>query len=163
MAGIKCKVDLVIDLLTQTDPPSHAAFIAGGCTTFPEHWDMGTSHDVSQDYLPSYCHTSYTGVAAWFYRALAGILPDENAPGFKHIILAPQFTPRLQHVSAGYPSPYGFIESAWRWEEEDTVIYSGRIPNGTMASLDLSSDYSTNQSSSIPPGPFSIKVRAGKE
>jgi alpha-L-rhamnosidase len=50
----------------------------------------------------------------WFYRGLAGIVPDASGPGFKRVILRPQVVGDLTWVRARYDSVHGRVESAWR-------------------------------------------------
>lgn len=64
----------------------------------------------------SHNHPMNAGYDEWFYRGIAGIHPDENSPGFKKIVFRPSFTAKLKYASATYESPYGAIESNWRWE-----------------------------------------------
>ncbi len=39
-------------------------------------------------------------INAWFYKGLAGIFPDENQPGFKNVILKPNFVSGLKQFEA---------------------------------------------------------------
>ena len=45
----------------------------------------------------------------WLYENLAGIKPDPEQPGFKHIIMRPEPAGDLQFVKASHRSPYGLI------------------------------------------------------
>lgn len=53
-------------------------------------------------------------ISAWFYRSLAGIAPDPENPGFKHIIVRPSVVGELNWVKAHHDSPYGRISVAWK-------------------------------------------------
>ena len=64
--------------------------------------------------MNSFNHYSLGSVGAWLYSGAAGIQPDDASPGYKHFLLAPQFTTRLSYVKATLDSPYGAIASAWR-------------------------------------------------
>ena len=50
----------------------------------------------------------------WLYENLAGIRPDPEQPGFKHIVMKPQPVGDLKFVKATHRSPYGLIASDWR-------------------------------------------------
>jgi alpha-L-rhamnosidase len=62
-------------------------------------------------------------IGGWMYKALAGIKPDLEKPGFENIIVKPYFIAALQHVEAQYDSPRGIIKSAWT-REKKSLKYS---------------------------------------
>jgi alpha-L-rhamnosidase len=64
----------------------------------------------------SHSHPMNAGYDEWFFRGIAGIHPDERAPGFKRIIFRPYYTSKLQYAHATYESPYGRVLSDWKWE-----------------------------------------------
>lgn len=75
---------------------------------------------------------SLGGVDAWFYKALAGINPVEDYPGFKKIALKPNITGDLTWVKASYNSQYGEIVSSWKIEK-DFFIMDVAVPGNTSA------------------------------
>jgi alpha-L-rhamnosidase len=50
----------------------------------------------------------------WLYEDVAGIAPDEDRPGFRHILMRPTPVGDLTSVKASYRSLYGLISSEWR-------------------------------------------------
>ena len=54
---------------------------------------------------------------AWFYQHLAGIQPDAERPGFRHVLLRPEPVGDLAFVKASYRSMHGRIVSDWKVEE----------------------------------------------
>jgi alpha-L-rhamnosidase len=54
-------------------------FMVKGRTTIPEQWDGGGSWNH---------HALASPLDTWLYTTLAGIQPDESAPGFAHIVFA---------------------------------------------------------------------------
>ena len=52
-------------------------------------------------------------VSAWFYKALAGIQPDPQAPGFKHFFIRPNVVGDLTSARGQYDSIRGRIVSEW--------------------------------------------------
>ena len=73
----------------------------------------------------------------WCYERLAGIRPDMSAPGFKRIVLKPDFSvARLTRVSASHRSPYGIIASDWR-REGGTIRWKVTVPPNTTAEAHL--------------------------
>ncbi len=61
---------------------------------------------------------------------------DENNPGYKHIILHPETDASLTYAKGSYLSQYGRIESAWKFEDGNTV-YEITVPANTTATLTL--------------------------
>jgi alpha-L-rhamnosidase len=74
------------------------------------------------------------GYDEWFFRGIAGIHPDEKAPGYKKIVFRPYFTSKLKHASATYESPYGTIVSSWKIENEH-FTWDLKIPANCGADL----------------------------
>ena len=73
-------------------------------------------------------------VARWCYRGLAGIRPDESAPGFKKIIIKPSVVTGLTWVQAHHDSPYGRIVSNWK-REGAKLTMDVTIPVNTTATV----------------------------
>lgn len=111
--------------------------VKNGATTIWERWDGWTPEKGFQDSsMNSFNHHSLDSVGAWLYSGAAGIQPDEAHPGYKHFILAPQFTTRLAHVKASLDTPYGLIVSDWR-TEKNQMLYDVTIPPNSSALLKL--------------------------
>ena len=73
-------------------------------------------------------------IGSFFFQGLAGIRPDQSAPGFKKRLIKPQIVDRLEWVRAHYESSYGRIESNWRLEG-DVFSLSLTIPENTSATV----------------------------
>ncbi len=145
-------VDLALDLLTQEDYPGLGAFLKAGFTTFPERWDYENAI--------SFCHASFGGTAFWFLQALAGIRPDNDDPGLRTVIVAPQFTKRLPWARGSVQSHRGFIESSWKWKDKDTIGYRVTLPMGTAGELRIPEGYQTDYPGmSLQPGTTIITFR----
>lgn len=138
--------DLAYSLLLQTADPSWLYSVRQGATTIWERWNSYTIAtgfgDVSMN---SFNHYAYGSVAEWFYSGICGILPDENAPGFKHFFLKPSpdmrdFIPegqqRINSAKATYKSASGLIESGWN-KVNGEYVYNFTIPEGTTATVKL--------------------------
>jgi len=76
------------------------------------------------------------GLGYWFYYSLAGIEPDSSAPGFKKVIIRPDFINDLTFVSGAYTSNYGTIHSEWT-REKDMILLAIEIPANTTAKIYL--------------------------
>lgn len=84
----------------------------------------------------SHNHPMQAGFDAWFFYGIAGIKTDLNTPGFKRIILEPQLINELQYAEGSYQSPYGKIQSDWKWVNEQ-LVWKVSIPVNTTAQLKL--------------------------
>jgi alpha-L-rhamnosidase len=75
----------------------------------------------------------------WLYESLAGIRPDEAAPGFKHIVMRPDPVPGLDWVKASLRSPYGLIQSSWQKKGEE-FAWQITVPVGATATAYVPGD-----------------------
>ncbi len=125
--------DVAWSIATRTERPSWGYMIAHGATTSWERWDTDTQdggmNGESQKILSG-------NFEAWCYQSLGGINYDPQQPGFRHIILKPQWVGDLKWAKASHDSVYGRISSEWeiadnqwRWK----VI----IPPNTTATAHL--------------------------
>jgi alpha-L-rhamnosidase len=85
--------------------------------------------------MNSHNHVMLLGdLLVWFYEYLAGIRPDTDAPGYKHVILKPEPVNGLDFVRASYDGPYGPIASNWKWEG-DSFEWEVRVPPNSTADV----------------------------
>jgi alpha-L-rhamnosidase len=84
--------------------------------------------------MNSFNHYAYGAVAEWLYRYAAGIDEDASGPGFRSIVLHPQFGADLGEVDATYESDHGPVGSNWR-VAGGTVTWNVVIPANTTAVL----------------------------
>jgi alpha-L-rhamnosidase len=122
--------ELAYEVAAQETFPSWGWWIVNGATTFFENWPLDASSDISMN------HIMFGEINAWYYKALGGIFPDEQQPGFKNIILKPNFVQGLDHFEASHKSPYGQIVSSWK-RKGKTVEYQVAIPANSTATLYL--------------------------
>jgi alpha-L-rhamnosidase len=141
--------DLAYSLFLQTADPSWLYSVRQGATTIWERWNSYTKETGFGNVgMNSFNHYAYGAVAEWVMSSMIGIRPDENAPGFKKFILAPEpdtreFIPegqrRIRRAKAHYDTEYGRIESAWEYVG-DKIAYSFTIPAETTATVILALD-----------------------
>ncbi len=122
--------DLAYEVATQKTYPAWGYWINNGATTLYEDWKLDES---------SLNHIMFGEVSAWFYKGLGGIYPDEASPGFKNIILKPNFVKGLNQFEAKHESPYGEIISSWKREDE-MIKYDITIPHNSHGVLYLDSE-----------------------
>src|SRR5664280_2954883 len=84
--------------------------------------------------MNSHNHPMMGSVSAWFYKYLAGINVDPNAPGFKRFIVRPYPLGDLTFVRSGYASMYGQIRSDWR-KEDGAMHLNVTVPVNTTATV----------------------------
>ncbi len=112
--------DHAYHLITQPQYPGWAWWLAQGATTLWETWDGAASRN----------HIMFGDISAWFYKYLAGIRPDPERPGFKHVLIRPYLAEGLDWVRADYESPYGAVRSAWQ-RRGDTFQLEVTLPPNT--------------------------------
>src|SRR5690554_5079057 len=122
--------ELAWEVASQETYPSWGWWIVNGATTFYENWPLDASKDISMN------HIMFGEIYAWYYKALGGIFPDEQKPGFKNVVLKPNFVNGLQQFEASYNGPYGNVHSSWE-RKRRSVLYSVEIPANSTATLYL--------------------------
>lgn len=122
--------DVAYKIAAQDTYPSWGWWIVNGATTLLENWDLKAERDISDN------HMMFGEIGGWFYKGLGGIFPDPEQPGFKHIILRPNFVKELKHFEALHHSPYGPIVSRWEWKGK-SIRYTVIVPANSTATLYL--------------------------
>jgi alpha-L-rhamnosidase len=150
------RVDVAYRIVTQKDLPGWGWWIEQGATTLWEEWRGDASR----------FHIMYGDVSAWFYKALAGIRPVAEAPGFKHVLIEPHPVADLTSAGAEYDSVRGRIISAWRIKD-GRFILDVTIPANATATVSLPiSDQAQVQEGRRPavssPGVQFIRSEAGR-
>ncbi len=134
--------DLAYKVASQETFPSWGWWIVNGATTFYENWPLDANRDLSLN------HIMFGEISAWYYKALGGIFPDEENPGFRNVILKPHFADGLEHFKATHNGPYGTIVSSWK-KTDDGVIYNVAVPPGSTATLFLNASVVSEEKGDI--------------
>ena len=126
--------DVAYQIASTKTYPGWGYMVENGATTIWELWN-GNTANLSMN---SGNHVMMLGdLIPWVYECLAGIAPDTKCPGFKHIIMQPDFSiSQLNGVTASYPSIYGDIKSTWT-RQEGMITWDITIPANTTATLRL--------------------------
>ena len=154
--------DLAYTIVTQTNYPGWGYMVEHNATTVWELWNGDTANPA----MNSGNHVMLIGdLATWMYENLAGIKPDPEQPGFKHIIMRPTPVGNLTFVKASHRSPYGWIRSEWRIEQNE-FDWHVEIPANTTATIYLpttnpESVSENNQSLDRAPGVKLINTSEG--
>ncbi len=122
--------DLAYEVALQKTFPSWGWWIVNGATTLYENWPINAKSDISLN------HIMFGEIGAWFYKSLGGIYPDEQHPGFKNVILKPDFVKGLNSFEASHKGPYGDIVSSWKRVGKN-IEYHVIIPPNSSAELTL--------------------------
>ena len=122
--------DLAYQLAAKETFPSWGWWIANGATTLYENWPINAASDISMN------HIMFGEIGAWMYKALGGIKPSAEDPGFKNVVLQPNFVKGLDHFSAVHKGPYGTISSAWKRTAKG-IVYQVTIPPNSTATVHL--------------------------
>ena len=119
-------------LLNRTEYPSWLYPITQGATTIWERWDGqkpdGTFQDVGMN---SFNHYAYGAIGEWMYATVAGLQLDDNAPGYKHIVIAPEPGGGLSNAKASVDSIYGPVASGWEIANGKLTLHITVPPNTT--------------------------------
>jgi alpha-L-rhamnosidase len=117
----KGRADVAYRMIAQQDEPGWGWWLAQGATTLWEQWNGTESRN----------HIMFGDVSAWFYKALAGIQPDPQAPGFKHFFIRPNVVGDLTSARGQYDSIHGRIVSEWTLEKGCFKLHVVVPPNTT--------------------------------
>jgi alpha-L-rhamnosidase len=142
--------DMAYKVASQETYPSWGWWIVNGATTFYENWDISAKRDLSLN------HIMFGEINAWFYKALGGIRPDPEKPGFKNVLLEPHFVEGLEHFHASHDGPFGKIISSWK-KDGEKVNYSVKIPANSTATVILEHEL-ININRSAPENAAGVKI-----
>lgn len=128
------RADIAWLLATNKKYPSWGYMTEKGATTIWELWNGDTANPK----MNSANHVMQLGdLVAWLYEDVAGISSDLNKPGFKHIIMKPDFSvDEMDDIKASYRSIYGDIISRWQ-KINGKLHWHVEIPANTTAEVHL--------------------------
>ena len=99
--------------------PSFTQWLRQGATTLWETFYPGASKN----------HHMYSCFMLFLMDTLAGIRPDPERPGMRHVLLKPVFVPQLSWCRGVRHMPYGDLRVEWR-REGGEVRLSVEVPEG---------------------------------
>ncbi len=136
------RVDLAYKLLLREEFPSWLYHVNMGATTMWERWDgMKKDGSFATPEMNSFNHYAYGAVGDWLYSTVAGIKPDENHPGYKHIIFEPHPIKALKYAKARILTQYGEVVSSWEFKGDGNLCeFSFTVPEGATATLYLDNE-----------------------
>ncbi len=130
--------DVAYDLLLQEKYPSWLYPVKMGATTIWERWDGQKPDSTFQDAgMNSFNHYAYGAIGDWMYRVSAGI--ETLIPGYRHLLIQPHPTDKLDYSQATFESRYGTISSGWE-RKNGKITIKVVIPVNSTATINLPSD-----------------------
>lgn len=132
--------DVAYKMLENTKCPSWLYEVKVGATTIWERWDgLNETGEcpISEDGtggMISFNHYASGAVGDFLYRRVAGIEPLEC--GYKKILIKPVLGGALSYAKAYTKTPYGFVKSSWRIENNEFIL-DVSIPYGSEATIVL--------------------------
>ncbi|MBP6963580.1 MAG: family 78 glycoside hydrolase catalytic domain [Armatimonadetes bacterium] len=121
--------DVAYTIVTQKDYPGWGYMIANGATTVWELWVKATGNGMN-----SANHPAFGFVDGWFYRALAGIKPDDMVGGFERFDIKPFVVGDLNEAKAEINTVRGPVASHWK-RSKDGLTLDVTIPANSHASV----------------------------
>ena len=124
--------DWVYGMLKKKDYPGYLYMLENGANTTWEHWNGARSR----------IHNCYNGIGSWFYQAVGGIRPDEQYPGYRRVIIAPQVPAGISWAKVSKETPYGKVAVDWVIKE-NSLHLALTLPPGCTAVLELPENTTT--------------------
>ncbi|NBA89038.1 family 78 glycoside hydrolase catalytic domain [Emticicia sp. CRIBPO] len=129
------KNDVAYRLLLQETYPSWLYPVKMGATTIWERWDsMKPDSSFASPSMTSFNHYAYGAVGDWLYRDVVGIDTDENAVGYKEIIIKPHPGDGLTYAKGSFETYYGTVSAHWKTEGK-AIKLDVEIPANTTATI----------------------------
>lgn len=122
--------ELARQLLYQTKSPSWLYMVERGATTIWENWEAVRPDGTVTE--SSFNHYAFGCIGDWIYQNIGGIMP--GAPGYKHIIFAPDIFCGMNHADCSLITPFGRAHCGFKIAEDDCFIRV-EVPIGTTAEL----------------------------
>lgn len=155
--------ELAAAVFLQEEVPGWLYQVQRGATTIWERWDaIRADGSVFDPAMNSYNHYAYGAVCQWLFEAVAGLCPDPEQPGFRHIVFEPVIVPALSPVHAAHDAALGRVEAAWVVTDGDHVTYTLQLPPGATGTLQLRPQHRdvTLDGQPLPPAAAGQGVRA---
>ena len=116
--------DLAYEAMNKRTQPSFGWWIDQGATTTWEQWNGDNSRN----------HPMFGGSLVWFYRKLAGMNADPEAPGYRHIFFRPQPVADLSFVRYFTQTSYGEAGISWKKDDQQFSM-KVMVPIGCEATV----------------------------
>lgn len=122
--------DVAWGIVTKRDYPGWGYMIEKGATTIWELWKLETGPGMN-----SHNHPAYGAVSGWFYRKIAGIMPDSAYPGFGRFDIKPFVPSGLNEARASVETVRGKVSSHWKRSPKGGLTLNVVVPSGSRAAV----------------------------
>ena len=127
--------DVAYQLIGNRGFPSWRYSIDRGATTIWERWDgIDASGNFQDPGMNSFNHYSFGAVDEWMYGTIAGLRADDEHPGWRQFVVAPEPGGDLTSAKATYLSPQGLIVSDWKIDQ-GTFTLTVTVPVNARAAV----------------------------
>jgi alpha-L-rhamnosidase len=116
--------ELAYGAMNKRTEPGYGWWIEQGATTSWEKWDGQGSRN----------HPMFGGGITWFYQVLAGMNPDPEDPGYRHIVFKPQPATDLTSASYANMTTYGRASVNWKIDGKKFIM-DIMVPVGCTAKV----------------------------
>lgn len=117
-------VEFMYSMLKKRDYPGFLYMLDRGATTTWEHWNGERSR----------IHNCYNSLGPWFYGAVGGILPADDAIAYERFTVNPRIPSGITWAKTSKETPYGTIRFDWKTVRKDLVT-DLTVPPGTKATF----------------------------
>ncbi|MBQ9082516.1 MAG: hypothetical protein IJY28_03340, partial [Clostridia bacterium] len=124
------RADVSVAMMEQKTYPSLRNWLDQGATTLWECWNGGGERNGSLN------HHMFSDFAAFMHKYIGGLAPDEDAPGFRHIVFRPGVDSGVTSASSRHESVYGTVACAWSLADH-VLTLDLQIPTGCTGTLYL--------------------------
>ncbi len=131
--------DIAVDLFTNTTCPGWLYPVTKGATTIWERWDsvLDDGNMNPQSSMNSLNHYAFGSVTEWLYRSLFGLIPTNDAPGFKHVVMSPKPHYKFKKANMRYNAIAGEYQIDWELTENGQLCFNVTVPFNCEAQLIL--------------------------
>ena len=119
--------DLVYLMMKQKTYPGWGYMVSSGANTCWEQWNGYWSN----------IHSCFTSGGGWFYTGVAGIGQMDHSVAFRHLLISPQLTERIDSQRTEFESPNGKMVVAWNHNKSGSLQMEMEIPVNTRADIIL--------------------------
>ncbi len=119
--------DLMYAMHNHEEAPGYGFQLKFGATTLTEQWDPRQG--------ASWNHFMMGQIDEWFYASLAGIRPDTEGRGFRHVSIRPEPVGDLSWVEASCETPYGVVAVSWKRDAQQLFTLKTTVPANCSADV----------------------------
>lgn len=130
--------DLAFRILLDKEYPGWLYPVTLGATTMWERWDaLNPDGSMSDSGMNSLNHYANGSVQEWMYFRMAGIKPQSDGAGFKHVSIKPQIHPGAGWMETVLKTAAGVYKIRWEIQKDNKMLLTCSIPFDATAEITL--------------------------